>query len=419
MDKQTTVQWVLNGCGLDAESVTGGPVRFHAVSDRWRQTGVCVQRLQTTVGGEGMLRRMGCVLPVDRIRASMFCRREHVRAGRLWSYVLSAGAGARRIRQATAPDAVITVSDYFCDVVPALACLRRHRSTRWIAWIHHQELHPRERPGNWLVNTTTWALQRWSFRQIARHAQQAWVLDTEAGDGVRTTLLRLGMPAARIRRMCNGLDLETIRAVPAQTPDIDAVMVGVRPNKGLHDIVPIWQEVCRLRPGSRLRLTGGMSGAGPLLEAIRAGGLGDAIEIDRPVGGYRAPAAYFAKLKQARLLFAPSHEEGWGIAVGEAMACGLPVVAYDLSAYRRIYGTSHVAVPCFDNAAFARAVVRLLEDPAAQAARRAEGLARVTCFGWSRIAADDWQAVAALLVLAHGVDTCQGDAPPATQSRIR
>ena len=40
-------------------------------------------------------------------------------------------------------------------------------------------------------------------------------------------------------------------------------------------------------------------------------------------------------VKSVLVFVFPSHEEGWGIAICEAMACGLAVVAYDLPAYER------------------------------------------------------------------------------------
>ena len=78
------VLWILNGCGLEGGSVTGGPVRFHEVSRRWKAMGA-TQRLMTTSGGEAMLRGLGCDLPVVRVPASVFLRKEPCRAFRLWS----------------------------------------------------------------------------------------------------------------------------------------------------------------------------------------------------------------------------------------------------------------------------------------------------------------------------------------------
>ena len=383
------ILWILNGCGMQAGSITGGPIRFHEISRRWQRADAFEQTLMTTGGGEGMLRRMGCALPIRRIRASLFARREWFRTSRFWSYLLSAADARRTVRSLAPADAVITVSDYFCDIVPAVAIKRRHPGCRWVAWIHHQERPPRERPGNRLVNTLTWRMQQWSFRRIARHADEAWVYDTDAGDQVRSRLIEMGMPAARVRRMLCGTDVDFIAGLPGQAKTVDAVLVGLRPNKGMHDIVPIWEEVQRLRPGTTLRLMGGMSGEQSTLAAIRERGLDRVIKVFRAPGGFLEPAAYYAKLREARLLVAPSHEEGWGIIVCEAMACGLPVVAYDLPVYRRIYGAAMRAVPCFDHAAFAGALVGVLNDSARFRALEEAGRKQSRLYAWDALADDD------------------------------
>jgi glycosyltransferase involved in cell wall biosynthesis len=395
--KPLAIQWILNGCGLEAGSITGGPVRFHEVARRWRRQAEATQRLMTTSGGEGMLRAMGCDLPVTTVRAALLLRREPWRGLRLWSYLLSAAAGRRAAAALPPCDAAVTVSDYFCDIVPALALKRRRPTVRWIAWIHHRELPPGSRPGSRLVNSVTWRLQEWSFRRIAAHADQAWFYDTEAGDHVRERLLALGMPPRRLRAMRCGIDLDAIRRAPRRTATTDAVMVGVRPNKGLHDILPVWERLQQLRPGTTLRLLGGMSGAQSLLEEIRRRGMSSLIRTPPATEGFLPPAEYHAALKEARVLFAPSHEEGWGIAVGEAMAAGLPVVAYDLPVYRRIYGTAFEAVPCFDHDAFAAALARTLDDPARRDALRQAGLRQAAAHDWESVAADDLRALRELL----------------------
>ena len=388
--KSQSIQWILNGCGMEAGSITGGPVRFHEISRRWQQSEPTVsQQLMTTLGGETMLRKMGCHLPVTRIRASLIAKRERFRAMRLWSYLLSALTASRAVEKLKPCDAVITVSDYFCDIVPALAMKWKWKNCHWIAWIHHRELPPSQRPGNRAMNTLTWKMQEWSLKQIARHADAAWVYDTDAGDQVKTRLLELGMRQERIRIMKCGINLEQITTAPESTKTVDAVMVGVRPNKGLYDILPVWEEVLRLRPGTTLRLMGGMSGEADVLNEMQRRGLRDLIIPFRPSGGFLPPDAYYAKIKEAKILFAPSHEEGWGMAVCEAMAAGLPVVAYALPVYRRIYGEAFCSVPCFDKTGFAQSIVNLLSNTDSFTCFQTHGLACAAQYDWDALAASD------------------------------
>ena len=389
-----TIQWILNGCGLEADSITGGPVRFHEISRRWADgERLLKQRVMTTAGGKDMLRRMGCTLPMTQVPASLFANREWFRLQRFWSYCLTAICSRRATRRLPPCDVVITVSDYFCDIVPACQIKALQPKSRWIAWIHHRELPPGQRPGNRFINTITWRMQEWSLRQIAARADVAWLYDTEAGDQVRDRLLALGMPVTRIRTMSCGINLDAIQKVVEPDKDIDAVMIGIRPNKGLHDILPVWEALQQRRPGTTLRLMGGMSGEGALLAEINRRGWQTLIQAFKPPQGFLPQAEYYAMIKRARILFAPSHEEGWGMAVGEAMAAGVPVVAYDLPVYRRIYGEAFEAVPCFDTNHFAEKLAAVLDDQAQAAQLREAGLRQAAKLDWAALAADDLAAL--------------------------
>lgn len=394
------VLWIMNGCGLDSR-MSGGPFRCCEILRRWQCTGRVSQRMLTTPGGAGLLAAAQVPVAPMVVPASLWARREVSRLLRVWSYGISARAACRYVRRLPPGEVVITASDYFCDVLPAREVKRRWAGCRWVAWVHHKELPPSERPGNRLVNTFTRSMQERSFKRIARLADEAWVYDTDAGDLVRARLLALGMPEARVRRMLCGVDLAAIRVAPEPArKTVDAVMIGVRPNKGMHDIIPIWEQVQRLRPGTTLRLMGGISGEQATLAEIRRRGLDRVIEVFRPTGGYLAPAAYYAKLKEARTLFAPSHEEGWGIMICEAMAGGLPAVAYDLPVYHRIYGSALRAVPRFDHAAFAAALVEVLNEPARFAELVRAGHACASRYSWDALAMSDGEALERLVAQA-------------------
>jgi glycosyltransferase involved in cell wall biosynthesis len=57
----------------------------------------------------------------------------------------------------------------------------------------------------------------------------------------------------------------------------------------------------------------------------------------------------------------PSHEEGYGMAVAEALANGCRVVSYDLPVFKKEFGDSIVRVPCYNLEIFAEKVIEYFE----------------------------------------------------------
>jgi glycosyltransferase involved in cell wall biosynthesis len=49
--------------------------------------------------------------------------------------------------------------------------------------------------------------------------------------------------------------------------------------------------------------------------------------------GFISEKDKFLIMKSSKVFIFPSYEEGWGIAVAEAIACGLNVVLYDIGTY--------------------------------------------------------------------------------------
>lgn len=393
------VCWIFNGPGLEATGVSGSTLRAQALARRWQDRRLCENYFITTPGGFETQRQLGLEVPTLLLRASIFAKRERFRLTRLYSYLISSIHFYLVRRRVPNYDLVISVSDYFCDVLPAYWLKKAQPKLKWVAWIHHRENRDC-RPGLSWVNWCTFRMQRWSFKKISERADQIWVHDTASGREVTRELQHLGVDRERIYAMWNGIESKLIARTPQPERSFDVVMQGLRPNKGLYDVIPVWQEVQKIRPGTTLKMVGNMSDTvRHVLNQVRASGLDKAIKYSGPSSKTNIfPAKdLYRELKSARLFFAPSHEEGWGIVVCEAMACGLAVVAYDLPVYRSIFKDAYVRVPKFDIRLMAENICRLLNKPELYSTYLEQGRVTAKKYDWDRVADGDWRALETLL----------------------
>ncbi|MCY4526163.1 MAG: glycosyltransferase family 1 protein, partial [Anaerolineaceae bacterium] len=103
--------------------------------------------------------------------------------------------------------------------------------------------------------------------------------------------------------------------------------------------------------------------------------LGEIDEQDKP-----------ALYRMARVFAFPSRYEGFGLPVLEAMACGTPVVANEISCLPELVEDGAFLVEPGNARAMAGAIIALLNQEPLRQAQRNAGLARATHFNWRRTA---------------------------------
>ncbi len=143
-----------------------------------------------------------------------------------------------------------------------------------------------------------------------------------------------------------------------------AVFVGrLAPEKGLDILIEAWLKVRARFPTAQLILVGEGPERAAIENQTRAIGLtighGQAVSIPGSV------IDSTDTLRQADLFILPSREEGMSIALLEAMALGLPVVASSIPGNRRLIDDLEQGrlIPNGDPTALARAIIEQWENP--------------------------------------------------------
>ena len=102
--------------------------------------------------------------------------------------------------------------------------------------------------------------------------------------------------------------------------------------------------------------------------------------------GYVSNTELSALYSAARVFVFPSHIEGFGLPVIEAMHCGVPVVTSDAPAIREVTGGAAMHESASDPVAMARALERVLTDSVLREELSARGRERAAEFTWKRAA---------------------------------
>lgn len=174
-------------------------------------------------------------------------------------------------------------------------------------------------------------------------------------------------PRASITATPNGIDLDAIRDCYPDAARTDVVAVGrLIAHKGIGMLL----DAVALLHAEGTPVTCRIIGDGPQRTALhdqaRALGVDHAIDFRHDVHEQKD---VYALVKAATVAVFPSVREGFGIAVLEAIACGVPVVTTSApdNLAQHLVARSAAGVICgLSAAAIAAAVKRVLADPGAQ-----------------------------------------------------
>jgi glycosyltransferase involved in cell wall biosynthesis len=262
-----------------------------------------------------------------------------------------------RIGAIKADDVAYAVTDYWFDTLPVIFS-RAHRKMMVLGMDAptFRQILRRSRPDVTRARITSvyyWASQNLSLRLFLRCKKKRVFY---VHPSMERRLLALGFLPSEIAFISNGFDEEAVAGAETQTKRFDVVWAG-RPHaqKGIADLLITLRYLADRIPSFSAILIGNLELIRPEVQRL---GLDKIVQFS----GYVSEIDKFRIMKQSRVFLMPSRYESWGIVISEALACGLPVVAYDLEPYREIFGNRLTYIPCFDCEKFKTESERLVRE---------------------------------------------------------
>jgi len=175
------------------------------------------------------------------------------------------------------------------------------------------------------------------------------------------TLLINEVPKKRVYISGNGVNINYIEKFKFDgNKSYDGVFVGrISKEKGIFSIIKAWQKVTEVKPNAKIAIIG----SGVELNKFKKIVADYRLEGNIVILGRCTDKDMYEKMKASKVFVFPSLLEGWGLAVAEALACGLPVVCYDIPAIREVFGNckSVFLVPLGDIDKLASTIIEILQ----------------------------------------------------------
>lgn len=285
-----------------------------------------------------------------------------------------------------------TATDLTPDAVPAYLYHRTHKSMPWLARFFHFFESPFRRKGRLWVNIGSWLLQQLSLG-LLKEADIIMIDNANLREGFESR----GINQKKIELHSGGVSNEDIiRIKPQASFSSDALFIGrLQPHKGVFDAIDVWKKVVEIKPSAKLIMIG--YGQPEIMEKlnkeITSAGLEKNIYFTGHIHEREKLACY---CRSSKLLLFLDHEAGFGLVIAEAMAAGLPVVAYNLPIFGAAYKKGFLISPLKDTSSFSNHVLDLLTHPEKREAISQLAKEEAKRFDWSHAAKKFYHSFAQL-----------------------
>lgn len=269
-------------------------------------------------------------------------------------------------------DLLYATSDALPDTLPIFFLKLKNRKTKWVQKIFH--LIPRSR----LLSHYSQKLSLFLIKKFA----DVIIVDNS---GLKKNLIKIGFPKDKLSINHLGIDLDYFKKVLPAKITYDAIfMARLHPSKGIFELIKIWSIVVKKLPGSRLAIIG--TGDEKIISKLKSRVHNGNLQNNILFLGYLSDAEAFSLIKASRVFIFPSQEEGFGLVILEALACGTPVIAYELPSYSSTFRHMITTIKLNDLDEFTSTVYNVLVDETVRRRMITQARKNINKFSWEKTA---------------------------------
>lgn len=381
--KKQKILVIANGIFGKNPGLSGGDVRFLEIVRNWAKEGHEIHLLSSPEALE--------ICKIFKFRPILHALpgpEECTRLTFIWRAIQSMVILPRTLKSFK-EGLIYSVNDSVFDSVPAWRLkLSLRDKVRWAAVVHWlPPFPPWKRKKSTLFNSVMFFLnERLSIFLVRRFADVVLAVS----DSTSQQLKDYGLDMRKVRSVKCGVNYAQVRRIVThiKTKAYDAIfMKRAQAVKGIYDFIDIWRRVVDVYPKAKLLIVGGEGDDERELKvAVEKEGLTKNMKFTGYIHSFEEKFTYMA---QSKIFVLPSYEENWAIVIGEAMAAGIPVVAYDLKELLQVWGNHVSWVKIGKTEEMAGKILEILDRPINFMPNIRAALKYVKTLDWKEIAQNE------------------------------
>jgi glycosyltransferase involved in cell wall biosynthesis len=220
---------------------------------------------------------------------------------------------------------------------------------------------------------------------------------------VKESLAMRGIIASKIYVVGNGLDVRKIDLLREESRNIRkenkiCFFSRLSPSKGVLDLPEILFEVLKRYPDYKLEIIGSVEKN--VVEKINEGFKKyNCVNNVNILGFMDNKEEAFKRIMLSKVIIFPTYEEGWGLALFEAVLLKIPVIVYKLPIFDELFGENIESANVGNRKAFAEKIMFCLEPSnSLQVSKKVESCYEIAKkYDWSNVFNFEKQRIQLLL----------------------